>query len=143
SLIRSAIKLLLNQPQLAECIEDLQQISEVNIPYIELLTELLTLLKERLKERPNLSTGAILEHWRDRKETPALAKLAAQEIPISPSHLKSEFIGTIKRLYELGREQTIQELLQQIDSKNLATEDKIKLQKLISDAKIKVSKHEE
>ena len=139
SLLRFAIQLLLHYPQLAEYIENIEKIANINIPNIQLLVELLNLLKHR----PGITTGAILEYWRERKEAPALAKLAAKEIPIPAQNLKSEFIGTIKRLYEYGQEQTIQELLDKANSGNISKENKIKLQKLIFDAKINILTSEE
>jgi DNA primase len=137
SLIRSAIKLLLHYPQLAQYVENPEQIVDINIANVEFLAQLLMLLKKQ----PDFTTGNILEYWRDKKEAPALAKLAAQEIPIPAQNLKNEFIDTIKRLYEYGREQTIQELLKQANNKNISNKDKYKLQKLISDAKIRIWKN--
>ncbi len=138
SLMSSVIKLLLHCPYLAQHIDSPEQIAGINMPNAEFLAELLIVLKKQ----PNFTTGNILEYWRNKKEAPALAKLAAQEILIPAENLKDEFIDTIERLYECGREQTIQELLKKANNKNISEKDKYKLQKLISDAKIKILRQE-
>ncbi len=133
SLTLSAIKLLVHHPQLAKYAENLDQIADIDIPHIGLLIQLLTLLKQH----PDITTGNILEHWRDKKEAQVLAKLTATEIPIATQNLQNEFIDTIKRLQEYSREQTIQKLLQETNNGSISPNDKHKLQKLITDAKIK------
>ena len=134
SLVLSAIKLLLHHPQLAKYAENSDQIADIDLPYIELLIQLLTLLKQH----PNITTGSILEHWRDKKEAQVLAKLTATEIPIAIQNLQNEFIDTIKRLQEYSREQTIQKLLQETNNGSISSNDKHRLQKLIIDAKINI-----
>jgi DNA primase len=133
SLILSALKLLLHYPQLAKYAVDLDQIANIDLPYMQLLIQLLTLLKQH----PNFTTANILEHWRDKKETQLLAKLTASEIPIAAQNLQNEFTDTIKRLREHSNEQTIQKLLQETNNGNISPNDKYRLQKLITDAKIK------
>lgn len=133
SLVLSAIKLLLHHPQLAKYAENSDKIADIDLPYIELLIQLLTLLKQH----SNFTTANILEHWRDKKEAQVLAKLTATEIPIATQNLQNEFIDTIKRLQEYNREQTIQKLLQETNNGSISSNDKHRLQKLIIDAKIK------
>ncbi|KPJ67804.1 MAG: hypothetical protein AMJ43_02240 [Coxiella sp. DG_40] len=132
SLVLSAIKLLIHHPHLAKYVEDLDQIANIDLPYIKLFVQLLALLKQR----PNITTGGILEYWRDKEEAQLLAKLTVVEVPIATQNLQNEFIDTIKRLQENSREQAIQKLLQETDSGSISFSDKQRLQKLIVDAKI-------
>lgn len=133
SLVLSAIKLLLHYPQLAKYGKNLNQIADINLPYIQLLAEILTLLIQH----PDFTTANILEHWRNKKEAQLLAELTASEIPIAAQNLQNEFTDTIKRLHEYHTEEIIQKLLQETNNGNINPNDKYKLQKLITDAKIK------
>jgi DNA primase len=70
--VRDAISMLLYQPSLAQKIGDLPFQEPVDVPGVALLQELL----ELLQHQPLASTGAILEHWRDREDARHLARLA-------------------------------------------------------------------
>ena len=85
--------MLLYQPSLAREI-DVSPLEDVDIPGVALLTGLL----ELIRQQPELNTGAILEHWRDREEARHLYKLAEW----SPHHeglkLLPELHGCLKQL---------------------------------------------
>lgn len=51
--------------------------SGLRLPGVELLIELLT----TVEQRPDISTGALLEHFEGREEQESLHKLAAQTLP--------------------------------------------------------------
>jgi DNA primase len=72
SLIRQAIELLLYQPSLGAEIEIPPFLEQCNLPGVKLLSELL----ELTQAQPGLTTGAILERWRERDEARYLYKLA-------------------------------------------------------------------
>src|SRR3546814_17097353 len=77
SLVRSAIALLLQKPALALELQPPYRFVALRQPGIELLTELIALVSAR----PDLSTGALLEHFAEREEADALQKLASQTLP--------------------------------------------------------------
>ncbi|WJM85550.1 hypothetical protein QUF31_21715 [Dickeya chrysanthemi] len=58
--------------------------SGLRLPGIDLLMELLALVRQR----PEISTGALLEHFAEREEQAALQKLAAQVLPGDEHSLK-------------------------------------------------------
>ncbi|GAB3379831.1 DNA primase [Lysobacter fragariae] len=72
SLVRSAITLLLQQPSVALSLPSSLHFASLEQPGVSLLVELV----ELVHERPDISTGLILEHFGDRPEAPALSKLA-------------------------------------------------------------------
>ncbi len=72
SLVRSAITMLLQQPGVALALPSSLHFASLDQPGIGLLVELI----ELVHERPDISTGLILEHFADRSEAPALTKLA-------------------------------------------------------------------
>ena len=92
--VREAIAMLLYQPSLAREIDAAPLEDYVDIPGVTLLIGLLALIRQQ----PELNTGAILEHWRDREEARHLYKLAEW----SPHHegleLLPELHGCLKQL---------------------------------------------
>jgi DNA primase len=94
SLVRTAISLLLQQPALAASIEPPCLFAVLRQPGIPLLVELL----ELTRERPDIGTGAILDHFAEREEGAALNKLAVSEMLVPPEQWSHEFIGALKTL---------------------------------------------
>ena len=72
SLVRSAITVLLQQPGVAAALPSSLHFASLDQPGVGLLVELI----ELVHQRPDISTGLILEHFADRSEAPALTKLA-------------------------------------------------------------------
>jgi DNA primase len=91
SLVRSAIALLLQQPSLAMALEPPYAFSTLRQPGVLLLAELIALVRER----PEITTGALLEHFADREEFVALQKLSVQQALTEPETWQSEFLGAI------------------------------------------------
>lgn len=126
SALRLAITLLVQHPSLIHCLTE--PLAPLDKPGFSLLLELI----EFTKKNPDLTTGALLEHWRDRDEGKLLAKLAQTEHMLSPTAIQNEFVGALKRLKKLAREQTIEYLLVKAAQENLAPEEKQRLNELIT-----------
>lgn len=129
--IQNTIHILLHNPQFVCHIEGIDDIKNIKLSGVELLLELISLLKKQ----PNASTGAILEYWRDRQELEFLNKLACKEPIIPKEVLKNELSGIIQLLEDLEREIVIQSLLTKATSEKLSTEERQKLQNLIATSK--------
>ena len=93
--VREAIARLLYQPSLAREIDALALEEYTDIPGVTLLTEIVTLLHQQ----PELNTGAILEHWRDREEAQHLYKLAEWSPQYEGLELLPELHGCLKQLH--------------------------------------------
>ncbi|MDR1057665.1 MAG: DNA primase [Coxiellaceae bacterium] len=126
--IENTINILLHYPESICHIEDLDRIKNIKLNGIEILSELIYLLKQQ----PNISMGAILEYWRDRQEFNLLNKLACKEPIIPKEILKNELIGTIQLLKKLEQETLIQALLAKASTEKLKIEERQKLQDLIT-----------
>src|SRR5690606_26340160 len=87
SLVRSAIALLLQKPALALDLQPPYRFVALRQPGVELLTELVALVSAR----PDISTGALLEHFAEREEAAALQKLASQTLPGDEARWRQEF----------------------------------------------------
>ncbi|KRG38075.1 DNA primase [Stenotrophomonas panacihumi] len=106
SLVRSAIAILLQQPSLAAGIENHHDFAGLRLPGVELLLELI----ELVRQRPEITTGALLEHYAEREEQAALHKLAAQELPGDAQIWAQELHDVAVQLEEQLVQQRIEEL---------------------------------
>ncbi|MGO4552219.1 DNA primase [Lysobacter sp. 2RAF19] len=105
SLVRSAIALLLQQPSLALALEPPYRFAALRQPGVELLSELVALVRER----PDIRTGGVLEHFGDREEAAALHKLATQSLP-GEQEWEREFLDVMVQLEDQTVQQRIDEL---------------------------------
>ncbi|MEJ2347358.1 MAG: DNA primase [Gammaproteobacteria bacterium] len=118
--VRKAIALLLHQPRLAQRVEDTETLKNLELPGADLLTRLV----EMLQSEPHLSTGALLERWRDTPEGGHLLKLAQIDQPGSDAALEQEFIDTIRHLRSKHLDQRWEFLQQKLAREGLNDEEK-------------------
>jgi DNA primase len=97
SLVRKAISQLLRKPSLAQQAGEYRRLIEMETPGIGLLVEMLDLLRDN----PHFTTAIVLEHWRDREHSQALARLAREETLVPYEELDREFLDALRRL-QLG-----------------------------------------
>ena len=110
SVVRSAITLLLQQPQLAQSIEPPYLFGVLRQPGVPLLVELIALARAR----PDISTGGVLEHFAEREEGAALQKLAMQSLPGDEAAWRAEFLDALAQLDKQTRQQRVDELNRRI-----------------------------
>ncbi len=115
SLIRTAITHLLQRPGLALELRPPHAFASLRQPGIELLSELVLLIGER----PDITTGALLEQFDGREELPTLQKLAVLDLPGEDANLRAEFLHAIGQLDKQVLQQRIEELQQQQREGNL------------------------
>ena len=108
SLIRSAITHLLHRPALALELAAPYRFAALQQPGIELLSELVLLVRER----PDITTGVLLEHFAQREDAAALHKLAVLVLPGEEADLRTEFLDAIAQLDKLVVQQRIEALQQ-------------------------------
>ena len=106
SLVRAAITLLVQQPSLALAVEPPWRFATLRVPGVALLIELI----ELGRARPDLSTGALLEHFAQRDESAALQKLAVTDFPGGADEARVEFLDAVRQLERQTRQQRIEEL---------------------------------
>ena len=106
SLVRSAITHLLHRPALALDLQPPYRFAALRQPGIDLLSELVLLVRER----PEISTGALLEHFEGREEAGALQRLASQDLPGGEDTQRSAFLDNIARLDVDAQQQRREEL---------------------------------
>ncbi len=127
SLVRAAIAILLQQPSLAMNLEGHHAIGGLRLPGIELLVELLQLVEQR----PDISTGALLEHYNEREEQAALHKLAAMDLPGDEASWGQELQDAINQLEKQLLQQRLDELQAKQRQQGLDDTDKYELRELL------------
>ncbi len=128
SLVRKAIEILLYAPEQAAHVTNRERFTGLDIPGIELLSDLL----ETLEKNPTLNTAAILERWRDTDEGKQLAKLASWQPPFdNPDSLKQELLGALSRLVAQHREARTEHLLAKANLGALSPDEKTELKQLL------------
>ncbi|MGQ0657132.1 MAG: DNA primase [Chromatiales bacterium] len=96
TLVGKAITLLLHKPALALKVGNPAALDRSGQSGAPLLRELV----ELIHNNPHLTTGGILEHWRERPDGRHLQRLLAQELTTPESGLDEEFISAISRLQQ-------------------------------------------
>ena len=125
--LRLAITLLIQQPALAAVVPDLQWLQNSELPGTDVLLEMLTLAKQR----PTLTTAALLEHWRDRKEASRLMALATEEHPVPEQGAAAEFLDILVHLREKGLQRAVDKLLKLANEQELTPNQQQRLEQLL------------
>ncbi|MBL0163440.1 MAG: DNA primase [Xanthomonadales bacterium] len=107
SLVRTAVALLVQTPSLASEIEPPWLFSELRQAGIPLLVELIGLCRER----PSLTTGALLEQFSERDEATALNKLATMDLLVDPGQARADFLGALAQLDVQTSQQRLDDLI--------------------------------
>lgn len=124
SLLTSAMTLLVQNPTLAQLIDDLPLLS---VPAWNIFVEIVTLIRQYSIQ----NTSVLLEYWRNRKEYKRLLELAQVEWMISPQGIQEEWLGILNCLKKQSVEETIRQLLAKAASTPLSSVEKKQLHDLI------------
>jgi DNA primase len=127
SLVRGAIALLLQRPALALDLAPPDGFRALRQPGIPLLAELVSLVRER----PEITTGGVLECFAEREELAALQKLASQDMPGEEAKWQEEFLDAMAQLEQQTVRQRIDELQAKHRDVGLDDEDKAELRALL------------
>ncbi|MFT4257398.1 MAG: DNA primase [Pseudoxanthomonas sp.] len=127
SLVRSAIVRLLHAPPIALSLPQPHGFAGLRQPGIELLVELLDIVHAR----PEITTGALLEHFAEREELPALQKLAMQDLPGDETIWRAELLDAAAQLDKQLVQQRIDELQAKQRETGLDETDKYELRMLL------------
>jgi len=106
SLVRKVISWLVHYPSLGCGVSRTAHLRSLELPGTPLLLELI----ETLEDNPHLTTGALLERFRDHESGRHLAKLAAEGIAPLDEGLEQEFRDSLEKLHRLSEDQRFAEL---------------------------------
>ena len=127
SLVRGAITVLLQQPALALALEPPYGFKALDQPGVGLLVELLLLVHAR----PEISTGALLQHFSEREELNALQKLASEVVPGDEASWRQILIDAAEQLEDQAIQQRLGELKAKMGAGPLDAADKYELMTLM------------
>ena len=105
--LRTALALLVNDPALACTPSEVPKIPDSVNPGLILLKQLI----DFCRSRPHLTTGALLELWRDRPEYSYLEKIAKWQILTPKDGQYVEFLGALNKIHIAGLERLTDSLL--------------------------------
>jgi DNA primase len=127
SLVRSAIALLLQSPEITQDTPWPPLFAALRQPGVNLLVELVALVRER----PQITTGALLEHMAGREEESALQKLALQTLPGDATKWREEWRDLLAQLNQQTLVQRVEELKTRQSESGLSDEEKDELRELM------------
>ena len=125
--VRTAITLLLNQPQLAQNAGEPQRFLALTEPGTRLLVELL----ELAQANPHINCGTILERWRDQPEGKHLSKLARTPVTTPAEGMAAEFLGALWLLDRQRVEQEYEQLMRKSETGQLTQADRLRIPQLL------------
>ena len=120
SLVRKVITWLLHYPRLAGGVTATDQLRTLELPGVPLLLELV----ETLARSPNLTTGAVLERFREHPSGGHLTKLALEEVPALDEGLEREFEDSIEKLRQRAEQQRFEALARKEREERLSDAEK-------------------
>jgi DNA primase len=126
--LRLVITLLIQAPQLIKTIDNFDELSELEIAGKELLSELWLTIKDNV----NMTTGALLEHYREHAAIETITKLANLDHLVPEDGMHHEFVGAIQRLKAQAREQQIERLMTKAGLQGLSEAERQQLQALVA-----------
>jgi DNA primase len=126
--VRHAISLLLHHPTLGQAVQVPAGLADDDSPGTDLLRALL----EITRARPHLTTGALLEHWRETEQGRHLHKLAGTPLQVPEAGMAQELQGALQRLTQQQREREAERLLNESRLRTLTADEKASLQQLLS-----------
>lgn len=124
--MRILIGLLVQNPQLATLIPSLQGLERAKQPGLDLFSELVT----TCLAQPGLTTGQLLELYRDNKFYQQLETLATWNHMIVEDMVEEEFRATLASLYDSILEQRLEELIAKARTHGLSPEERAEVSSL-------------
>ncbi|MGD8515027.1 MAG: DNA primase, partial [Granulosicoccaceae bacterium] len=116
SLLRNALRCLLQQPDLASEAGDIQRFANLPEKGAEILVKMLDLALHN----PQISTGALIEHWHDTPVAAHLRRLAGEALLSEAKAIRTEFIHSLQGLDRQLEAGKAQQRLAELQAKGLA-----------------------
>ncbi len=129
--MRDLIALLIQNPSYAQMVPDLSSVRELTVPGLSLFGEVL----EYCHQHPNITTGQLLENWRNTAHEALLSRLAGWEIPLDEDNEQDIFLDSLDNILAQCVEKQIENLQAKERSVGLSTEEKRELLALMLDLK--------
>jgi DNA primase len=130
--MRLAISLLLQHPKVAYGLPDFPEFKLLQLPGLTLLNSLLDICRDS----PNITTGQLLEHWRETPQSNQLNQLAVWQNDIKEDKYEDLFLDILEKFLNLHLNNKIEHLKQKARSSDaLTNEETQQLAILLSEQK--------
>ncbi len=121
--MRILIALLVQNPRLATLLPSIQGLEQADQPGVPLFIELL----QTCQAQPGITTGQLLEHYRDNKSSQQLETLAIWDHMITEDMIEATFVDTLTSLYDSILEKRQEVLIARERTHGLSTEERKEL----------------
>jgi DNA primase len=111
-----ALQLLLEQPDLAVKVTNLEQLAQADAPGVGLLVA----VTEHFRDHPEATAAQLLELWREEERGQALARVAIEPLELDESAVAREFTDAIAHLAQKGLRARAQALLAEARRRELS-----------------------
>ena len=111
-----AARLLLHEPSLAAQVEDVREIRNAEVVGADLLADLV----EALHARPGLTTGVLLEHFREHEWSRRLDVLAHHEPELSEAGRRVEFADCLQSVLDSAEDHRARRRLDELTKRSLS-----------------------
>ncbi|WP_332398684.1 DNA primase [Vibrio metschnikovii] len=129
--MREVIALLVQNPSYAEMVPELSSVKHLAIPGLSLLVNVV----ENCQQHPHITTGQLLEHWRNNEHEALLSRLASWEIPLVEDNQEELFLDSLDKILAQCVEKQIENLQAKERSVGLSTDEKRELIALMLELK--------
>ncbi|HHC6468179.1 TPA: DNA primase [Vibrio parahaemolyticus] len=129
--MREVIALLIQNPSYAQMVPDLSSVRDLSIPGLSLFADVL----DKCQAHPHISTGQLLEHWRNSQNEALLSRLASWDIPLDEDNQEEIFLDSLDKIIAQCVEKQIENLQAKARSVGLSAEEKRELLALMLDLK--------
>jgi DNA primase len=124
--VRRALQLLLEHPQLAQRVENLEQLIASPQPGMELLVEAIEFFREYADSR----ASQLLEHWRDTPKGAALQRVMAAAVELDGAAIDLEFADCVRLLRRKALRGRAQALLDLARERPLSSPETLELEQI-------------
>lgn len=128
SIVRQAIGLLVQHPNLANALTDIPSLDQINIKGTVLLQQLIN----QVHQQPEINAAQLLERWRSQEEYTALLKLAGWQHDVEDDNLQSHFLDTIVQIINKHLELRLEQLSHKDRVEGLTSEERKEYAQLIT-----------
>jgi len=115
--MRLAISILLQHPNIAYGLPDFPEFKEIQLPGLSLLNSLLDICRVT----PNITTGQLLEHWRETPQSKQLNQLAIWQNDVKEDKYEDTFLDILENFLNLHLNNKIEYLKQKARSSEALT----------------------
>lgn len=131
NLMRRAVAMILQHPQLALDVSDTSQLVEIERPGMALLLSLV----ELVTQEPHIQPAGLLERFRGSEQEPILAKLQVLDLMVPEEGVKVEFEATVNRIISEHQDARLEQLIDKSRQFELTSPERTEWAKLLARSK--------